>query len=547
MGASPVVPRRLREAIEARNAAMVPRRARYTVLSNRLSLRLHPDAMYRVVEGLLAPEPKPAAQAVTVQIDQRKTGVELRALVAKTLGMDIEAISLNMLVRPRFGASGLQCGDAIEDSKETLQGQGLTENNSTILVWDGKTVGGKAFTPDPDIEKFRFKCVYYRPDHEPQTLNMAVPVTCNLRQLTTELHKRVGLPNDLSKLMFHLMYNGKGACAMELNRGNGFLIMDSGVRSDGTVVLGVQLRDGQTSENSITRMFFEESSNRVDLVVADARDMTKRVELSVMKAAPLALLRNKIRSIMQDLPSKFAIRQTLNKKGLHGCLYKDEKMSLANAGLAEPGTVVLVDPAAPRRERDQPFVQHCVSRWWPWQTCGPRAGACDAKRGPLCAKKRILSESKVEMEPEQFAIYRTKGDPLHAGIGAYGRGALIADETTTVAGAGLSNRDSIWIAKSDRRVDGTIQIVAYRYKDYQASSIRSFQVARTALARRVNAGETVDEAELAIESRADDPLPYGGDMKEAMRRQDRAAIRKIMAAGKKKRKRRLRARRRRLN
>ncbi len=535
VGASPVVPRRLREAIEARNAAMVPRRARYTVLSNRLSLRLHPDAMYRVVEGLLAPEPKPAAQAVTVQIDQRKTGVELRALVAKTLGMDIEAISLNMLVRPRFGASGLQCGDAIEDSKETLQGQGLTENNSTILVWDGKTVGGKAFTPDPDIEKFRFKCVYYRPDHEPQTLNMAVPVTCNLRQLTTELHKRVGLPNDLSKLMFHLMYNGKGACAMELNRGNGFLIMDSGVRSDGTVVLGVQLRDGQTSENSITRMFFEESSNRVDLVVADARDMTKRVELSVMKAAPLALLRNKIRSIMQDLPSKFAIRQTLNKKGLHGCLYKDEKMSLANAGLAEPGTVVLVDPGPPLGESEINLLYSIASPDGGRGKLADRVPVRVTQSEALSAlKKRILSESKVEMEPEQFAIYRTKGDPLHAGIGAYGRGALIADETTTVAGAGLSNRDSIWIAKSDRRVDGTIQIVAYRYKDYQASSIRSFQVARTALARRVNAGETVDEAELAIESRADDPLPYGGDMKEAMRRQDRAAIRKIMAAGKKK-------------
>ena len=193
-------------------------------------------------------------------------------------------------------------------------------------------------------------------------LTLMCLTSCSLRELAKFLHEKTNgrLPNDHSKLMYHLMYTGEGAIAMELSKSPGYPIRDTGVKPNGAVVLGVEEKTANlTSDTSVTMAYFGEESTRIDVFVAarinDEIVSEKLPVNSLIKAASLRLL---IEKIGKELTPKlikaeklkenvgFVVRECLDKKGCVGCIFKDEAQTLAQAGLSEPGTFIVAEYGA---------------------------------------------------------------------------------------------------------------------------------------------------------------------------------------------------------
>eukprot|EP00466_Bigelowiella_natans_P020079 jgi/Bigna1/129175/aug1.8_g3883 len=490
------------------------------------------------------------------------------------------------MMQPEGGDVGLQCGKVLENDELTLEVCGVTSSNNNLLFWNGVTINGVAFKPDPDIGKFIFKCIYYRSDDEPRTLKLAVPTTCTMRQLAEKLHEKCpSLPGEHSKLMYHLMYQGSVSEILHLSKSESALVCETGLRSKG-VILGVEANTGQDPDNSVTQAYHNEESNKVELLIYHPA-AAKPFELSVMRVGTIALLKTLIKRAAPQQKkqeeeekeekeggggkkaSSFSLRQMLTSTK-PGCLYKDEGAKLESVGLTEPMMGVRVEFNTPPLQQDEIeliyTVYHKNSRVHDREVI--RARLHDTVN---TLKRRILQKAHLVKDGDdddddddrkekggggggpslfdRMAVFTTKGDPSIGSV--HGKDTQIPNQdTVTLESLGMANRSAIWVAESSRNIDGSSKLQVYLYTNFQRSSVMAFQADRAKLHAILKGGrddggkETAAAGgggenyhgvsrELLYVEEHEVALPYGGDMSKAMRVADRAAIRTIMAHNKK--------------
>eukprot|EP00467_Chlorarachnion_reptans_P025390 CAMPEP_0114531470 /NCGR_PEP_ID=MMETSP0109-20121206/26081_1 /TAXON_ID=29199 /ORGANISM="Chlorarachnion reptans, Strain CCCM449" /LENGTH=1498 /DNA_ID=CAMNT_0001714333 /DNA_START=115 /DNA_END=4611 /DNA_ORIENTATION=+ len=528
------VPSNLKGAIEKRNLEMIPRRKRYEVLVNQLTVYLHTEALYKVEEGYLVPAEK-RGEAISLVLDRRTPVKKAKEIIGSRLGLSEEKLSsllLNVMIRPEGEDVGLQCGKELSDGEMTLEIAGVNPHANNLFVWNGKTVNGVSYKPDPDVGKFVFRCIYYKMDEEPLAMKIAVPLMCTLGDLAKVLHEKVGLPDDHDKIMYHLMYQGKDGIVMHIDKDRGCLVKEIGLRTKG-VVLGAELNSGQDPGNSVTQAYFQEDSNRVNLVVFDtihknAQGGNTRHEVSVMRKGSLKLFKSVIKKRIPDLPESISIRHLL-KKGHPGCLYKDESATLESVGLTEPLMEVLVEPG-PGLGSDEICLLYSIQH----------LNNKHADRVPINVnlnhtlgevKMQVLKHAGVtseQVDAKEIGVHTTKGDPKYF-PGLYQRDRLLPDEKITVADAGFANGGSIWLQEAKRSVDGTARLNIYLYRDLRGrQTLRQFQDSRAKLQKMVTNGQSGDPSLFCVEPEPEEKLPYDGDMQKATMARDTKAIRIIM-------------------
>jgi len=358
-------------------------------------------------------------------------------------------------------------------------------------------------------------------------VRLAVPHDCTFGDLAQALHEKLGLPNDHEKIMYHLMFQGIDPIIMPLKKDIGVPIKSTGIVTK-SVILGVELNTGQTSDTSVTNAWFCEASNKVTLQVSWKN---KTTAINLIRAGTIGLLKNMIKKAVSDLPESFCLRRMLGK-GKEGCIIKDNNATLKTLGLTEENTELKIEAGEGLKSNEIEILYNVhIGR------------NLLADRVPITLplsttieefKAKVLDKPALKEISNIVSVFKTKGDAHQAHLGVYGKDAsqMIKDEKLTLEETGLCNGDSLWLGESKRSVDGWCQLKIFHFIDHEYKSLSKFQSEREELKEMIAKGGEVDKSMYMIEETVE-KLPYGGDIHKAMKMRDTSAIRKIMEARKK--------------